>query len=221
MKFVNVKSHGSAIVLEDINNSVVTINADNKAELAAFFSRFKDSLDEIYELVVQQKASESESGNERFIQLLKKRKLEVDSEKLAHALMLFDRAVFDAPFFTEEPSAMFDAIRKTRVNIQQSGIMYIHELDIAQRFVQIRNILFTCETFIQRQYPLVEQLAMQLMNRPSDYGRRSFVQKKMGPQHFSKAVIEMISIREAINKELEVIRRRYSEMTNQIRSLDF
>jgi chromosome segregation ATPase len=88
---------------------------------------------------------------------IRRRRLEAERTEIRDLLILFDRAVFDAPLFSEEPTEMFRALQQTRLSLQTSGASLVRHQEIAKHFQRIRQILLETEAEVKRRYPELVQ----------------------------------------------------------------
>jgi hypothetical protein len=130
-------------------------------------------------------------------------------------LILFDRAVFDAPLFSEEPTEMFRALQQTRLSLQTSGASLVRHQEIAKHFQRIRQILLETEAEVKRRYPELVQLAAGLDENIPVYKRRDQVKQLLG-ENYWKAVELMMGIRPEITQHVEAIRERLRVLDEQI-----
>jgi seryl-tRNA synthetase len=144
---------------------------------------------------------------------IRRRQLEAERTEIRDLLVLFDRAVFDAPMQSEEPVEMFRALQQTRVSLQKSGASLVRHQEIAMHFQRIRQILLETETEVKRRYPRVVQLAIELdENIPV---RRYQVNQLLGEDYWG-AVGLMMGIRPEITQHVEAIRKRLRVLDEQI-----
>lgn len=138
---------------------------------------------------------------------IRRKRIEAERAEIRDVLMLFDRAVFDAPMYSEEPIEMFRAIRQTRISLQMSGASLIRDGEAADCFRRIREILLQAENEVQNRYPVVAQMAVEFDNNLPIYERREQVRKILD-RDFYKAIEMMMDIRREIQPYLERVRQR-------------
>jgi cell division protein FtsL len=142
---------------------------------------------------------------------IRRKRIEAQRAEIRDVLILFDRAVFDAPMYSEEPVEMFKAIRQTRLSLQMSGASLIHDQKVAEHFRRIREILLNVESEVQRRYPVIAQMAVDFDDNREAYERRREVSKILGKEYW-KAVNFMMGIRSEVQQHLESIRQRLHEL---------
>jgi len=146
---------------------------------------------------------------------IRRRRLEAERTEIRDLLILFDRAVFDAPLFSEEPTEMFRALQQTRLSLQTSGASLVRHQEIAKHFQRIRQILLETEAEVKRRYPELVQLAAGLDENIPVYKRRDQVKQLLG-ENYWKAVELMMGIRPEITQHVEAIRERLRVLDEQI-----
>lgn len=153
---------------------------------------------------------------------IRRRRLEAERAEIRDLLILFDRAVFDAPMQSEEPVEMFRALQQTRVSLQKSGASLVRDREIAEHFQKAREILLTTEAEVKKRYPMVAQLATEFdevvqndqQNIPP-YERRRRVEKSLG-QGYWESVRFMMDIRWKIMQHIDAIRERLRALDERI-----
>ena len=94
------------------------------------------------------------------------RRIESERSEIRNLLLLFERAFFDLPLPCDEPLAMFRAIQQTRISLQTSGASLIRNVEVAENFKQVRNVLREIEYEIAKCYPEIVKLADELKDEP-------------------------------------------------------
>lgn len=139
---------------------------------------------------------------------------EKEREEIREFLLLFERAVFDAPVSSEEPTAMFKSIQDVRLSLQIKGAGLIKNQEAADIFREIRKILLHIEDEVIRKYPEVVAILDEVKNMPLSYERRKYVEEKLGRKTNWEAVMLMIGTRNDVMPRVEKVREIYRRLTN-------
>jgi hypothetical protein len=144
---------------------------------------------------------------------LRRRTLEAERAEIRDLLLLFERAAFDAQLYSEEPVAMLQAFRATRIALQQGGASLIRNAGVARNFAEIRRLLWDAEQRVAREFPDVTQMADQLPPAGgSAWERREQVRATLGPQYYEPVRI-MLNARSQMEPRL-------AEIAQAMRALD-
>lgn len=146
---------------------------------------------------------------------IRRRRLEAERAEIRDLLILFDRAVFDAPMQSEEPVEMFRAIRQTRISLQMSGASFIRDQEVAECFRRIRTILLKTESEVRSRYPVIAQMAVEFDDNRPVYERREQVRMALGRDYFEPVRI-MMGIRQEVQQNLERVRQRLNELDTEL-----
>jgi len=153
---------------------------------------------------------------------IRRRRLEAERLEIRDLLILFDRAVFDAPMNSEEPVEMYKALQQTRISMQTSGASLVRDREIAEHFQKVREILLTTEAEVKKHFPLVAQLANEIniassQGQPSIpiYEQRERVQKLLGQQYWEPVRL-MMNVRNEVRQHIEAIHKRLRLLDERI-----
>ena len=138
---------------------------------------------------------------------IQQRGFDTRRSEIRELLSLFSRAVFDAPMSSEEPAAMFRAIRETRIALGEKGASTVGDIEIENRFQVLWRILLEAESEVKTQFPKVVDLAFELVRSPESSNWRNHVSEELGEDYYY-SVEFMMSIRMKIEEQLNLIRDR-------------
>lgn len=142
---------------------------------------------------------------------IRRRKLEAERAEIKSSLMLFDRAVFDAPMHSEDPVEMFRALKQTRISLQTSGASLVRDRNVAEHFQSLREILLRVETEVARRFPIVAQLAAEPDDGRPTYERRRQIHDALKGVYY-EPVRMMMDIRREIDHHIQGIHARLREL---------
>jgi len=137
----------------------------------------------------------------------RRQQLESERAEIVDLLKAFDREVFDAPMQAEEPVAMFQAIRQTRIWLQTSGALYFHDPEIQSHFRAIRNLLAQTERGVVAKFPVIAELSATSDSGTPVYERRSVVESRLGRAYY-EAVAMMMKPRNEVRQHVGAIEQR-------------
>lgn len=148
---------------------------------------------------------------------IRRRRFEAERDEIRNLLMFFDRAVFDAPMYSEDPVEMFTAIRQTRISLQTNGASLVRDKEVAEHFQRIREILLNAEAEVLRQYPAIPHIAVELGSekRLTHYERRQKVEQLLGGNYY-EPVRMMMRVRQEIQPHLERLREKLQQASARI-----
>jgi hypothetical protein len=145
------------------------------------------------------------------------RRIESERSEIRNLLLLFERAFFDLPLPCDEPLAMFRAIQQTRISLQMSGASLIRNMEVAEHFKQVRNVLREIEYEIEKQYPEIVKLADILKDEPLTMERQRILIGKLGNDF--RDVVRLIMIkRESVQEHLSEIKKYLRKLDEQMGS---
>ena len=144
---------------------------------------------------------------------IKRRRLEVERQEIRDLLVLFDRAVFEAPMYGEKPVEMYKAIQQTRINLQTSGASLVRDVEIANHFQKVREILLAAEVEVQKKFTIVATIANEQNGSSSDQDKR--VHEALG-QNYYEPVKLIFQTRDEVKKHIEIINQRLRLLDTRI-----
>lgn len=139
---------------------------------------------------------------------------EKEREEIRTFLLLFERAVFDAPLSSEEPTAMFKSIQDVRFSLQVKGAGLIRNQEAADLFREIRKILLHIEGIVIREYPEVVDLLEKVKHMPMGYERRQLVRETLDHKIQMNAIVLMMGVRNDVAPKVERIREIYRSLSS-------
>lgn len=145
---------------------------------------------------------------------IRRQRLEAEREEIRDMLRLFDRAVFDAPPYIEDPIDMLKAIRQTRIALQQSGASLVRNRKVAENFRQARILLLEAEANMQEKYPELVRLIDESVDEKVDWGHRREVYASLDESPYS--IIEpMMKIRTAVEVHIDQVHKLLRELDDR------
>lgn len=132
-----------------------------------------------------------------------------DKEEIKELLKLFERAVFEASIYSEEVTAMFDAIQNVRIALQMKNAALVENPTVGKLFREIWKELLDIEGEVIEKYPKVFEALAELKNQPMDWNRRRRSEEIIGKDECWKAINLMMNVRGKINPKIEKIREIY------------
>ncbi len=148
-------------------------------------------------------------------QEIQRKRFEAEREEIRDLLKLFDRAVFDAPMYSEDPTEMFRAIQQTRISLQLSGASLVRDSIIADNFKQIRKLLLDVEGEVTRNYPIIVELATNIDDFHDRIENRRKAHELLRGRYYEPVRL-MMDVRHKLDKHIEVIQKRFRELSGKI-----
>lgn len=131
-------------------------------------------------------------------------KVNTEKEQIKKLLILFERAVFNAPSFGEHSTLMLEAFRTTRIALQMNGATLLENLNFAMLFKEIIDQLQRIEFDVRIRFPDVETALRKGVDE-SNY-HSVIIPNNM------QAVAYMVKERGIINEIVEEIKYRYGSL---------
>ena len=143
----------------------------------------------------------------------------LEVEEIKKFLLLFERAVFDAPINSEDPTKMFESIQKVRLQLQIGGASLITNQEAADNFKDIRKELLLIENEVIKKYPEVVMFIDVIKKKAADgtissgiHERRQMVQSFLGNEKYAGSVNLMMSVRRLVIPKVERIKEIYRSL---------
>jgi hypothetical protein len=138
---------------------------------------------------------------------LRRQRADNDRSEIVELLKAFDREVFEAPMDSEDPVAMFKALRQTRIWLQSSGALYFRDLEIASHFRQIRMLLAETEREAVARFPQIPALSLCLQDGCPIPQPRWAHREQLG-RSYGDAIELMMRSRRSIMEHVRAVERK-------------
>lgn len=146
---------------------------------------------------------------------LRNRRFEAEREEIRNLLIFFDRAVYHSPVQSEDPIEMFKAIRQTRILLQTSGAGLVRDKEIAEKFHEIKHLLWNTENEVIRKYPLILKYSDEIDDKHDQFELRKKAREYFGNSYY-EPVGMMMDIRWKIDQNLNYIRMKFDDLNRKI-----
>jgi hypothetical protein len=149
----------------------------------------------------------------------KRQRLEALRQEIRDLLVLFERAAF-RPYDGDnrgDPTAVYNAVYETRIQLQQRGAIFMPDDEIADQFGRIQRELLKLENEVKRTFPRIASLAAELRDSPigTQY-RLTQVRAELGDEQLEQTVYFLRSAASEIYDLTDSVRQSLKELNHRL-----